>query len=579
MVRKLRIALAQLNFTVGDFEGNKAKILEAISKAEKSRVDIIAFPELAVTGYPPEDLLLKPQFIERNMEIIHEIAKNVGNIVAIVGFVDLNEDIYNAAAIIYQHKIVDVYHKIFLPTYSVYDEDRYFSRGRRIPIYEIRGCRVGVNICEDIWYPDGPGHLQSLAGAELIINISASPFYAGKREYREKMISVRGMDSIVYVAYVNLVGGQDELVFDGGSFVVSPQGSILARAKIFEEDLLIIDINAESVLRTRLHDPRIRKESNLAEGKVERVFVAPYEKWDREPIAPRIEESPPVEEEIFKALVVGTRDYVNKNGFKKVLIGLSGGIDSSLVAAIAKEALGPERVVGVLMPSQYTSRESIEDAKELAQNLGIQTYTVPIKEIFYTFNQELKKNVWGDMPEDVTEENLQARIRGTILMSISNKFGWLVLTTGNKSEMSCGYATLYGDMAGGFAVIKDVMKTMVYRLAEYYNRTKGFDVIPKRVLTKPPSAELRPNQTDQDTLPPYEVLDPILKAYVEEDRSYREIVAMGFDEETVKRVIQMVDRNEYKRRQAPPGIKITPRAFGKDRRLPITNKFRPFAKS
>ncbi|BAT72132.1 NAD+ synthase (glutamine-hydrolysing) [Thermosulfidibacter takaii ABI70S6] len=579
MIKKLRLALAQYNFTVGDFEGNKGKILKAIDKAQQEEADIVVFPELAVTGYPPEDLLLKPQFIERNLETIQDIAKSVGNIVAIIGFVDLNDDIYNAAAIIYQHKILDVYHKIFLPTYSVYDEDRYFGRGKRIPVYEIKGSHVGVNICEDIWYPDGPGHLQALAGAEVIINISASPYYAGKREYREKMISVRAMDHVAYVAYVNLVGGQDELVFDGGSFVADPQGKVIARAKCFEDDLLLVDIDTTSVLRTRLHDPRIRKEANLAEGKVEKIFVAPYEKNHKKPISQRIEKPPVEEAEIFEALVLGTRDYVEKNGFKKVLIGLSGGIDSSLVAAIATEALGPNRVVGVLMPSQYTSKESIEDAQQLAGNLCIKTFTVSIKDIFEVFKRELKQNVWGELPEDVTEENLQARIRGTILMSISNKFGWLVLTTGNKSEMSCGYATLYGDMAGGFAVIKDVMKTMVYRLAQYYNQTKGYDVIPKRVLVKPPSAELKPNQTDQDTLPPYEILDPILKAYVEEDRSYREIVAMGFDKAIVRKVIQMVDKNEYKRRQAPPGIKITPRAFGKDRRLPITNKFRPFESS
>ena len=575
MVRSLRLALAQINPIVGDLRGNAAKILEYVKRAEEAQADLVVFPELALTGYPPEDLLLKPQFIEKNLEVIRELAEKVGDIVAVVGFVDLDEDLYNAAAVIYQHRIVDVYHKIFLPTYSVFDEDRYFSRGRRIPVYEIRGCRVGINICEDIWYPDGPAHHQALGGAELIVNISSSPYYAGKRRYRERMISVRGMDHTVYVGYVNMVGGQDELVFDGGSFVADPYGEIVARAKLFEEDLLVVDVDADTVLRARLHDPRIRKELEL-EQKTETIFVAPSEKRRRNPVEPRVESVPPLEEEILKALITGTRDYVNKNGFKKVLIGLSGGIDSSLVAAIATEALGPDRVVGVLMPSPYTSRESIEDAQELAENLGIRTYTVPITRIFEVFKEEMRENVWGDIPEDVTEENIQARIRGNILMAISNKFSWLVLTTGNKSEMSCGYATLYGDMAGGFAVIKDVMKTMVYRVAQCYNRLKGRDVIPKRVFIKPPSAELRPDQTDQDTLPPYEVLDKILKAYVEEDRSYREIVAMGFDPETVKRVIMMVDRNEYKRRQAPIGIKITPRAFGKDRRLPITNRFRPF---
>ena len=574
-MRRLRIALAQANFTVGDLEGNKRKILQFVKEAQREGADIVVFPELSVTGYPPEDLLLKPQFVEENLRTIRDIAQQIGDIVAVVGFVDLEKDIYNAAAVIYQHKIVDVYRKIFLPTYSVFDEDRYFSRGDRIPVYEIRKCQVGINICEDIWYPDGPGHIQALAGAELIINLSSSPFYAGKRSYREKMIAVRGIDDAAFVAYVNLVGGQDELVFDGGSFIVNPEGEIIARAKLFEEDLLIADLDIESVLRTRLHQPKIRKEI-LQTEKVDKVFVAPPKERPAGFIKGRIEETPPLEGEILQALVLGTRDYVNKNNFKKVLIGLSGGIDSSLVAAIAVEALGKDRVVGVLMPSPYTSQESIEDATELAKNLGIQTYTVPITNIFEQFKKELRERVWGDIPEDTTEENIQARIRGNILMAISNKFGWLVLTTGNKSEMSCGYATLYGDMAGGFAVIKDVMKTMVYKVAAYYNKIKGRNVIPQRVFVKPPSAELRPNQKDEDSLPPYDILDPILKAYVEEDRSYREIVEMGFDEETVKKVIRMVDINEYKRRQAPPGIKITPRAFGKDRRLPITNKFVPF---
>ncbi len=576
MIRNLRICLAQLNFTVGDFEGNVSKILDAVKHAQENDADIVVFPELAITGYPPEDLLLKPQFIEKNIEALNHVVSEVKDIVVVVGFVGVDEDIHNSAAVIYNGKLIDVYHKMFLPTYSVFDEDRYFKKGDRITIYEINGCKVGVNICEDIWYPDGPAHLQALAGAELIINISASPYYAGKRDYREKMLSVRAMDNIAMIAYMNLVGGQDELVFDGGSFIVSPLGEIFARAKIFEEDLLFADIDIESVLRIRLHDPRMRKESDEAKRVVERIFVSPCRMPERKEIVTEKVENPPIEEEVLKALIVGTRDYVRKNGFEKVLIGLSGGMDSSLVAAIAVEALGAENVIGVLMPSQYTSKESLEDAQTLARNLGIKTYTVPITRIFEVYKQELRENVWGDMPEDVTEENIQARIRGNILMALSNKFGWLVLATGNKSEMSCGYATLYGDMAGGFAVIKDVMKTFVYRIGRYYNKWKGREIIPERVFIKPPSAELRPDQTDQDTLPPYEVLDPILKAYVEEDRSYKEIVAMGFSPEVVKKVLRMVDVNEYKRRQAPPGIKITPRAFGRDRRLPITNKFKPF---
>jgi len=577
-IKHLRVALGQVNVTVGDLEGNVSKILDYTSRARDMEAHVVAFPELAIPGYPPEDLLLKPQFIEENLEAIHYLASRVEGITVVVGFVDAQDDIFNAAAIIHDRKIRGIYRKIFLPNYGVFDEDRYFQQGKETPVFVINGTVVGVNICEDIWYAEGPTLAQCLGGgAEVIINISSSPFHAGKRAFRERMLSVRASDNCAIVAHTNLVGGQDELVFDGASMVFDESGHLLVQAKIFQEDLLLVDLDVESVFRTRLHDPRRRKEKLSFPTQVPIIHVS---KPSPSPL-PSLEkrgtrEVLSKEEEITRALIVGTRDYIRKNGFQKVVIGLSGGIDSSLVAAIAVEALGPENVIGVLMPSQYTSQASITDALDLAKNLGIKTYTLSIQKIFDDCREELQKEVFKGLEEDVTEENIQARIRGNFLMAMSNKFGWIVLATGNKSEMSCGYATLYGDMAGGFAVIKDVFKTTVYRIARHINHRAGQEIIPENVFVKPPSAELRPDQTDQDTLPPYEVLDPILEAYVEKDKSFQEIVAMGFDPETVRRVITMVDRNEYKRRQAPPGIKITPRAFGRDRRLPITNRYRPF---
>jgi len=468
---------------------------------------------------------------------------------------------------------------MFLPNYGVFDEERYFRAGREIPVFSLGEVKVGVNICEDVWYPEGPHHFQARAGASLIVNLNASPYDAGKREQREKMLATRALDNRVMVAYVNTVGCQDELVFDGQSFVVDPEGRVIARARAFEEELLVVDLHLEAVFRTRLHDPRRRQEPVLPEPReaaVRRVTLEPENALGGQPKPPietRIAPPLPEEAEIYAALVAGTRDYVRKNGFTKVLLGLSGGIDSSLTAAIAADALGPENVVGVLMPSPYTSRESVEDALELARNLGLRTLTLPIHEVFAAYRAALADPFRG-REEDVTEENVQARIRGNLLMALSNKFGWLLLTTGNKSEMSVGYATLYGDMAGGFAVLKDVFKTKVYALARYRN-TLG-PVIAERVLTKAPSAELKPGQVDQDTLPPYPVLDAILEAYVEQDLPYREILARGFDPETVKKVIRLVDQSEYKRRQSPPGVKITPRALGKDRRMPITNRYRGF---
>ncbi len=572
----LRIALAQINPVVGDFDYNVRKIVEYVRKADECDADIVCFPELIVTGYPPEDLLLKPQFVEDNLKAVGKIAAETKNLkpVLILGFVDAEDDIYNAAAVIHAGSLCGVYRKMFLPNYSVFDEERYFQAGKMPNLFVIDDMRVGVNICEDIWYADGPGLVQALNGADVLINLSSSPYHAGKREQRKKMLSTRASDYATFLAYVNLVGGQDELVFDGGSMIFDGDGNLIAQAKIFEEDLLIADLNLESVLRKRLHDPRRRKEK-LKVQEIPRIEVRKEIEGGRERIKPRVEEDLRIEEEIFRALVVGTRDYVRKNGFEKVLIGLSGGIDSSLVAAIAVEALGSENVIGVIMPSRFTSESSVEDAEALARNLGIRTVKVGISRIFDVYLEELKDAFEG-RGWDSTEENIQARIRGNILMALSNKFGYLVLTTGNKSEMSVGYATLYGDMAGGFAVIKDVFKTMVYRIARHVNERSGRKIIPKRVFEKPPSAELREGQKDEDDLPPYSVLDPILKAYIEEDKSFHEIVAEGYDEELVKRVIRMVDRNEYKRRQAPPGIKITPRAFGKDRRLPITNRYIPW---
>lgn len=573
----MRVGLAQINPTVGDLSGNRDKILAIIEEARGLGVELLAFPELSIPGYPPEDLLLKPQFVQDNLKILEEIATRCHDLTVIVGFVDQDEDIYNAAALIHDGAHVATYHKMFLPNYGVFDEERYFRAGREILVFTLGKVKVGINICEDIWYPEGPLHYQALAGAGLIINLNASPYDARKREQREKMLATRALDNRVMVAYVNLVGGQDELVFDGQSFIVNPNGQVIARAEAFREELLVADLNLETVFRARLHDPRRRKEAVvMAEGE-HRVKAVELQGRPREqkkpPVAIRCATPLPGDAEVYTALVAATRDYVRKNGFEKVLLGLSGGIDSSLTAAIAVDALGRENVVGVLMPSPYTSPESVEDALELASNLGIATLTIPISSLFDTY-REVLAGLFRGYAADVTEENLQARIRGNLLMALSNKFGWLLLTTGNKSEMSVGYATLYGDMAGGFAVLKDVFKTRVYDLARYRNSLRR--VIPERVLTRAPSAELKPDQTDQDVLPPYPVLDTILQAYVEEDLSYWEILALGFDAATVKKVINLVDRSEYKRRQSPPGVKITPRALGKDRRMPITNGYRGF---
>ncbi|MDI6784041.1 MAG: NAD+ synthase [bacterium] len=566
----LRVGLAQINVTVGALQENTEKIISYIHQASNLGVDLLAFPELAVTGYPPEDLLFKPQFIEDNLKCLNQVAKFATcSTVVIVGFVNReNSEIYNAAAVIADNNLAGVYHKMQLPNYGVFDEKRYFTPGTENRLFVINGIKVGVGICEDIWHEDGPWLSQAESGAELIVNINASPYHHGKWKDREKMLSTRAADGKVFIAYNNLIGGQDELVFDGQGLVFNPDGKLLARGKAFAEELLIADIVLEQKSEVRSQKSDIKSE-------IETVIVSTsfLKKWERKPIKQKITALLKPVEEVYQALVCGTRDYVSKNGFKRVVIGLSGGIDSSLVAVIAVDALGKQNVTGVFMPSKYSSKQSLVDAQKLAANLGIRFIQLPIHKPFSAFLEVLADQFKGRKP-DVTEENLQARIRGNLMMALSNKFGCLVLTTGNKSEMSTGYATLYGDMAGGFAVIKDVPKLLVYTLSRYRNRLAKKMLIPKSVLTKAPTAELKPNQKDADTLPPYDILDPIVHAYVEENKSYAEIVALGYNKDTVHRVIRMVDTSEYKRRQAPPGIKITERAFGRDRRFPITNRYR-----
>ena len=582
-MRQLRIGMAQINSTVGDFEGNTRKILEAVAEARSLGVDLLTFPELAICGYPPEDLLFKPHFLQENLRCLDKVIESSSGLTAVVGFVDSKDDNYNAAAVIHDGKLAGVYHKMYLPNYGVCDEDRYFRAGTECQVYIIGGVGVGITICEDIWYEAGPVAAQAYAGAEVIVNISASPYHVGRpyhrgrRYLRESMVESRAADNVVVVAYNNLVGGQDQLVFDGNSLVLDEKGLLLARGKQFEEELIVVDLDAEDVFQARLRDPRWRKATLLREAqqwRPTRVVVSEALLDAPKPtLKPRRLQRYGLEEEIYGALMLGTRDYVRKNGFEKVVIGLSGGIDSSLVAAIATDAIGPPNVVGVTMPSRYSSSASTSDAELLAQNLGIEFMTIPIDGIFQAYLEELASPFEGT-EENVAEENIQSRIRGAILMALSNKFGWLVLAAGNKSELATGYNTSYGDLAGGFAVIKDVYKIMVYKLARYRNSIAGYELIPSAVISKPPSAELRPHQWDTDMLPPYDVLDRVLTAYVEEDRSIDQIIAMGIEEEVVRHIAQLVDTSEFKRRQAPPGVKITPRAFGRDRRLPITNKFR-----
>jgi NAD+ synthase (glutamine-hydrolysing) len=574
-MRTIRISMAQINPTVGDLAGNRDKIIDYLGRAKKQAADIVAFPELAVTGYPPEDLVFKPQFVKDNLRTLKQIVKATRGITAIVGFVDNDKHIYDAAAVMHNGKLVHVYHKMLLPNYGVFDEYRYFKPGNRFPIITVKGVNIGVNVCEDIWYADGPARTQALAGAEVIITINASPYHKGKGRERQQMLAARAKENNVYVVYTNTVGGQDELVFDGHSMILDPKGKLIAAGKQFEEDLIAHDI--------RLTGPA-RRGADISSGLIldeHRDFIDSVVLTDRtavkkKALSPaRVAKSYPLAEEVYRALVLGTRDYVKKTGFKSAVIGLSGGVDSSLVAVVAVAAIGKENVHGVFMPSLYSSDESRDDATELARNLGIKMFSVPIHQPFDAYLNTMRA-AFAHTKQDVTEENLQARIRGNILMALSNKFGWLVLTTGNKSEMSTGYATLYGDMAGGFAVIKDVPKTLVYDICKCINRLAGRTIVPKRVLVKAPTAELRPNQKDSDSLPVYEVLDPILKAYVEDDKEFDEMLRMGFDRKTVERVIRLVDSSEYKRRQAPPGVKITARSLGKDRRFPITNRYKSY---
>jgi NAD+ synthase (glutamine-hydrolysing) len=583
LMKKLRTAIAQMNPTVGDLPGNVKKIISTIHKARKMMTDVIVFPELAVTGYPPEDLVLKPQFIRDNMAALKEVVSSSQGITVIVGYVDNDDGLFNAAAVIADGRLIDVYHKKILPNYGVFDEFRYFKAGKRNPVYCLGGVTFGVSICEDIWDKKGPLEEQVYSGAELIFNINASPYCIGKPELRDELIASRARESGTTIVYANMIGGQDELVFDGRSFVKDRDGNTIIQCRQFSENLVSFDLEIKGIGYRRRKLNKGTKEMLKKAGKIEQITIPHDYIKRRKPSLSHVRLSGRRSiglstheiQEVYKALLLGTRDYVRKNGFNGVVIGLSGGIDSALVAVIAVDALGKENVRGLFMPSQYSSEESREDAHALAKKLGIKLADIPIKGIYNSYLNTLAES-FKKAGSDITEENIQARIRGNILMAFSNKFGWLVLTTGNKSEMSVGYATLYGDMAGGFGVIKDVPKTMVYDICKWLNKRKKKVVIPERILWKEPSAELRPDQRDTDTLPPYAVLDPVLKAYVEEEKSFDEIMKMGCDLECAQKVISMVDHSEYKRRQAPPGIKITRRAFGKDRRVPITNKYKSF---
>ena len=526
----MKLALAQINPMVGNIKNNTEKIIDFIKNAQNQGIDLICFPELCITGYPPEDLLLKPQFVSENILALNKIVFYTKNINVILGFVDKNKkDLFNASAFIKNKKIIGIYKKNILPNYGVFDEKRYFKAGTKTPVFNIDGIKIGINICEDIWHKNGPQKKQSKSGVKLIININASPFSTGKIKEREKLLYERAKECKTDIAYINLVGGQDDLVFDGGSMFVNKTGKIIAKGRQFEEDLVIIDLENPS--------------------KSKNILSLGYE------------------EEIYNALVLAVKDYVRKNNFKKAVIGLSGGIDSALVLTIAVDALGSENVFAIFMPSKYTSKRSKIDAENLANNLNVKIHNISIENMYDSYIAALSKEFHG-IKEDITEENIQARIRGNILMAFSNKYGWLVLSTGNKSELSVGYCTLYGDMAGGYALLKDVTKTLVYKLAKYRNTISK--VIPKDIIIREPTAELKENQKDQDSLPPYEILDDIIQLYVEENKSIKDIIRKGFEESVVKRVIYLIDKNEYKRRQSAPGPKITHRAFGKDWRVPIT---------
>jgi NAD+ synthase (glutamine-hydrolysing) len=571
-VPRIRLGLCQLNTVVGDLDGNVERILAAYDEAEAAGCDVAVFPELAITGYPPEDLVLKPGFVAANRAALDKVASRTGRCAAVVGFVDADRDLYNAAAVCAGGQVVGRYQKRLLPNYAVFDEQRYFASGNApLTLFEIAGVRVGVAVCEDVWSAEGPISEQSAGGAELVVIPNGSPYFRGRHTERERMVATRAEDAHCWIAYVNQVGGQDELIFDGGSFVVDDRGDLAHRMPQLVEQVDVVDLEIRPVFRTRLLDPRGRDTAPALPVVPVSGPVADHP-GDVRPatIQPLLTEV----DEVYGALVLATRDYVLKNGFTDVVFGLSGGIDSSLVAAIAVDAIGADHVHAVSMPSRYSSEGSRTDADALADALGIDLRTIAIEPAFNAFLEMLAPSFEG-LAEDLTEENLQPRIRGTLLMALSNKFrGWLVLTTGNKSELAVGYSTLYGDTAGGFAVIKDVPKLLVYDLCRLRNGRAGREIIPEAVLTKPPSAELRPDQRDDQSLPPYEELDPILEAYVEDDLTRGELIAQGFDPAIVDRITRLVDLSEYKRRQNPPGPRISPKAFGKDRRMPITNGYR-----
>jgi len=570
----MRLALAQINSTVGDLDGNRERILARLTEAKDAGADVVLFPELAVTGYPPEDLLLRPSFIRAAEQSLSAIAREARGIVAFVGTPHLERDLYNACAVCAAGEVRAIYRKRFLPNYGVFDEHRYFAPGRDLFLLEHGDALIGPTVCEDIWQPGPPATDLALAGAQLIVNISASPFHVGKEREREQMLQTRARDNVCYVAFVNAVGGQDELVFDGHSVVLDDEGEVLARAPGFEEALLVVDVDPEEAVGRRLRDVRRRSLEGEREAAPDAPVVhvgSPREARERveASVAPLVDDL----EQMRLALELGLGDYVRKNGFSDVVLGVSGGIDSALTAAIACEALGPERVHCVSMPSRYSSEGTRSDARRLVESLGAQFLELPIEEVVAEFESVLAEPFAGREP-DLTEENLQARARGVLLMALSNKFGWLVLATGNKSELSVGYATLYGDMAGGFALLKDVYKTDVFRLARHLNERAGRELIPASIIDRAPSAELRADQRDEDSLPPYSELDRVLEAYVEEDQSREDLTSDGFDPDVVDRALAMIDRAEYKRRQAPPGVKLRPKAFGRDWRLPITNRWR-----
>ena len=569
----MRIRVVQMNSVVGDVAGNLVRMLSHMEGAQADGVNILVFPEMSLAGYPPEDLVFRPGFLSAQAKAQEKLAAQSGEMLVVAGYAYAEQrGLRNAAAVMAGGRTITRIAKQHLPNYGVFDEDRYFTPGEGTTLLQWQQWTLGISICEDLWYPDGPYLRQARNGANLLINISASPFSRGKSLMRQQMLATRADDAAAYLVWNNLVGAQDELVFDGVSTIFAPDGHVLSRARAFEEDVLTLDLNRTPSQHRRWIDPRWRL-GLLESNGVERLEVPLDPVLDQSGAEQRVEEFPDTVESLYRALVLGLHDYMTKNGFGDVVVGLSGGIDSALTACIAVDALGRERVHGVFMPSHITSTTSYEDAHQLAQNLGIDWRQIPIAEVMSSFMTELGPH-FGNRPLDLAEENLQARIRGTLLMALSNKLSWLVLTTGNKSEMATGYSTLYGDMAGGFAVLKDVLKTEVFRLARYVNRTAGDDRIPSNVLIKPPSAELRPDQKDEDSLPPYDILDQILKGYIEDDMTPDELIRSGLDGEAVELAVRLVNRNEYKRRQAPVGIKVTPRAFGRDRRMPITARVR-----